>query len=106
MENKECRKERSPERAIINSDGHCRIVLGRKYCLLSRQGQHVGRKRDLFSPSPVPSGTECVEHQPNHILSLTGQGNAGEARIFYRHFVPDGTEENVFFRTQPEVSPE
>jgi hypothetical protein len=89
MENRKCKMERSLERAVINSDGRCRVVL---YCLLSRQGQHVGRKRDLFSPSPVLSGTECVEHQPNHILSLTGQGNAGEARIFYRPFVPDGTE--------------
>ncbi|MDR0697629.1 MAG: hypothetical protein LBG28_00195, partial [Tannerella sp.] len=63
---------------------------GIHFILLSRQGQHVGRKRGLFSLSPVPLGTECGEHQPNHILSLTGQGNAGEARIFYRHFVPTG----------------
>ncbi|MDR0680531.1 MAG: hypothetical protein LBG15_01580 [Dysgonamonadaceae bacterium] len=67
MENREWRKKRSPDRAIINSDGRCRVVLGRTYYLLSRQGQHVGRKRGLFSPSPVPSGTECGEHPPNHI---------------------------------------
>ncbi|MDR0682754.1 MAG: hypothetical protein LBG15_13050 [Dysgonamonadaceae bacterium] len=73
MENREWRKKRSPFRAIINSDGRCRVVLGRTYCLLSRQGQHVGRKRGLFSPLPVPSGTECVEDQSNHILSLTSR---------------------------------
>ncbi|MDR0682407.1 MAG: hypothetical protein LBG15_11265, partial [Dysgonamonadaceae bacterium] len=65
------------ERAIINSDGRCRVVLGRTYYLLSRQGQRVGRKRGLFSPLLVPSGTECGEHQPNRILSLTGQGRRG-----------------------------
>ncbi|MDR0681855.1 MAG: hypothetical protein LBG15_08430 [Dysgonamonadaceae bacterium] len=90
MKKRKWRMEQSPERAIISSDGCCRVVLGRKYSLLSLQGQHVGRKQGLFSPSPVPSGTECAEHQPNHILSLTGQGKAGEARIFYRHFVPTG----------------
>ncbi|MDR0680253.1 MAG: hypothetical protein LBG15_00135 [Dysgonamonadaceae bacterium] len=90
MKNRKCEMERSPKRAIINSDGRRWVVLRRKYCLLSRQGQHVGRKRGVFSPSPVPSGTECGENQPNHILSLTGQGKAGEARIFYRHFVPTG----------------
>ncbi|MDR0680655.1 MAG: hypothetical protein LBG15_02215, partial [Dysgonamonadaceae bacterium] len=86
MENRKCKMERSPERAIINSDGqrpsekntssfpsrlkachpkdYALLELGGSeidFILLSRQGQHVGRKRGLFSPSPVPSGTECGE---------------------------------------------
>ncbi|MDR0681485.1 MAG: hypothetical protein LBG15_06520 [Dysgonamonadaceae bacterium] len=84
MENREWRKKRSPERALINSDGqrpsekntlsfpsrlkacHPNVYAplrldgrGIHFILLSRQGQHVGRKQSLFSPSPVPSGTEC-----------------------------------------------
>ncbi|MDR0680387.1 MAG: hypothetical protein LBG15_00825 [Dysgonamonadaceae bacterium] len=117
MENREWKIKRSPERAIINSDGqrpsekntvsfqsrlkachpkdYALLELGGSeidFILLSRQGQHVGRKRGLFSPLPVLSGTECGEHQPNHILSLTGQGKAGEAHTFYQHFVPNGTK--------------